>query len=231
MPEEATTAPAEVQDTPSPAETPEAQDTSTTGQEDSYRPRYENLQSEFTRKSQEASEYRQRAEAFEALLSDDAEARQKAAETLGYELPEAEPEEYLDPVDELRAEIESLRNERKAEKEAQTRSQQEEVVIDHVDSQLEAIERSEKVTFSDEEQAAIVALAMSKPNDAGLPDVQAAYKWMTGWATDKAGDLAARKRAAQAPQGEVRDREIDMSNRQARIAATEAAVERHMASQ
>jgi hypothetical protein len=228
MPEEAPLAPA-LQDTPQPTETP-VEGTSTEAPAVDWEKRYNDLRPHADRTSQEAAEYRQKVEAYEALYSEDPDAQRNAAEYLGLELPAEEPQEYDDPFQSFEQKLASLEAKLAAKDQAEQVSQQEAALLDNVEEQFSTLESKEKIQLSDDDIEVVTALAMQMPGDNGAPNIEAAYKRLLGYTAEKATSLAAAKRASQAPSGEFRDKEYDFRDPKQRHEATVSAVERHMAS-
>lgn len=162
-------------------------------------PAYKQLQGDYTRKTQQLAEERKQAsealEVYQGLRDPD-----KAHEVLqrfGYEVGDDEDdtdEEYTDPVDELRAELESLKADRQQELTVRQQQQMQEAEFSHIDSEIQALETSTGRELSDEEAELVGTLALAQRTDDGHPDVKGAYerlytdflaKQREGWVSSK----------------------------------------------
>jgi hypothetical protein len=185
LPEDQNTAPAETQDTPT-TEAPDApqQDTGQdTPQEASvnWEERYNNLHPEYTRATQQLSEYEQ-------VLDLARQGDPQALGLLGLELEEEDGEDTFDfeddPVQGLQSKVEALEA-RLAQEDEQTQAQQYlEAEIDFVNQRLgEVNEQAKKDTGSELSQEAIQAVGDLSRTDRfrkedGEPDVQGAYQFL-----------------------------------------------------
>ena len=137
--------------------------------------RYQHLQPEYTRVTQEAAELRQQQELYDLLIStDDPDTRRQAAEALGYVLddedtqtqPDETDEDPLGQYDERLGRLEQTLTERdQAEAEAEYAAQVREVV----DQQLDALELDEE----DQDWVLAYAINALPITEDGLPDIRA----------------------------------------------------------
>ena len=202
------------------------------------------LQGAYTRKTQsladERAELKQLKTLQGELYSDDPEKRDAALSTLlddlGYEIdgneaPEGDYEEYVDPVDELKARIDRM----ETEKVTQQAEQQE---LDAVEAQVTFAEQSltayeQKTPLTETARLAIVTYAGSLPRqENGLPDMESAIAL---WESDRAeaveGYLKTKRNAEPAPDlsGSTGTDQVNLSSRANRLQAAEAAAERAIA--
>ena len=182
---------APVEDTPADLPGP---DNGTPGTEVNWQERYEHLQPEYTRASQEAAEYRR---LITAAQQGDAE----AISLLGFEITDSEPDdtpEYdeYDPTAELIARLERLeqgisqREAQEQEQELLARAEQ------HIQSEVAGLQG-----LDEQDVAWVVDRALSLPLDEqGLPDIKSAHRDFAEW--DRARQdrwEQQRKRRAPAP--------------------------------
>jgi hypothetical protein len=141
-----------------------------------WQKRYGDLQPEYTRATQEAAALRQREENYKALLyADDQDTRRQAAQALGIELADEEIDDtqYADPTDQLRRELEQLKQQFTGDLSA--RQQQEQIAV------LEGIAEQNMdhlgVPKDDAVRDWIVSRAVALPaTPEGHPNVEAAYQ-------------------------------------------------------
>ena len=186
----------------------ESQETEASSQQIDWESRYTNLQSDHTRASQEAAEYRQ---VVEALRSDDPAQRAQAAEALGLEFDEPEPEP-LDDVEELRRELQEIKEWKTQETQAKQTAAQRQTEIDYMDTQFDALEKSEQRDLTDREVEMVAKLAQQTRDSEGRPDVQAAYKFALAYVDEFAPKRVASKKAAQVQAGRAGTKEYDRRN-------------------
>lgn len=211
MPEEAQQDPAVEQDTPAPevaedtpTEAPEQ--TETDAPETDYQKRYEDLQPEYTRATQEAAQYRQ---IFELAQQGDPE----ALALLGVEVAQEDENVDEDPAER----IERLEQLFVRQEEAQQAQQAQEAFLVDVNTGIEAIEEAEGRTLSDEETRFIIAQAEAQLRAGGELDVASAYQpieTMSKTAVDRY--LKSKRQAQSAPLGSAGDEKIDFNNEDAR---------------
>ena len=163
---------APVEDTPADLPGP---DNGTPGTEVNWQERYEHLQPEYTRASQEAAEYRR---LITAAQQGDAE----AISLLGFEITDSEPDdtpEYdeYDPTAELIARLERLeqgisqREAQEQEQELLARAEQ------HIQSEVAGLQG-----LDEQDVAWVVDRALSLPLDEqGLPDIKSAHRDFAEW--------------------------------------------------
>lgn len=167
--------------------------------------RYEHLQPEYTRATQERDQFRserdealERNQWFELLVtSDDPDIRSQAAEILGFELGE-EQEEYPvtgqepDPFAAYETRLAAL-------EERQSQAQAQEAEAEHARIVREVLdERIAELGLDEEDGNLVLSYAMEalEPTEEGLPDVQAAYEFLQARDTAKQKAWADQKRQA-----------------------------------
>lgn len=170
--------------------------------ENPYRPfkdRFEGYRRTADQKITRLSQYEQAVQDFQS--GDPAEMR-RAAAVLGIgeylEIEDPDPPTYDDPSDELRAQIEALRAEQEQFKGQLTAREQKEAEAAQV---AEVNSRLDKLGITDEQERNVVlGAAFTMPmDDAGLPDVAAAAKFIEARDrarfADRFADYKASKRA------------------------------------
>ncbi len=159
-----------------PADTPvEGTGTAQQQQEqENWQERYQNLQPEYTRATQEAAQLRQWQE---RLQTDDEALRTFLAER-GIELQADTPEPGLadDPYAEKIAAMEQRLVAQEEAHQAQQQAQQLAQAEQHFNQQFTSISTDRGTPLDEEEQNAIIGLALTMaPGDDGMPPVKAAY--------------------------------------------------------
>lgn len=197
--------------------------------------REKEMQSAFTRKTQELAAERKAIEDAKAEIElaralRDPETQAQALARLGFDLEDGEDEEPLDPEDELRQKVSALEAERQQEREAREAAAREQEVLADLGNQLDALERAEGYEFTDEEAEALVSIAVANANGEG-PSIEGAFKLLTNSYTARDKRRAERKRPRVPGGGPAAKREIDLSDREAAITAAAGAAEAVMASQ
>lgn len=165
--------------------------------------RYQDLQPEYTRATQRASELEQRQQWYDLLVTtDDADTRRQAAEALGFELPDEEEGEleqpYQDPYEELRGEVSSLRERYEQDQSTQRETEEAQIVEGFVFDRLKELDPD----LPEGVRQMLVAHAIHALDPialppgsvvSALPDIDTAYaQWqseqdglMKGWAKTK----------------------------------------------
>ena len=206
--------------TPEPANTPD-QGTGTQEQSTNWQERYEHLQPEFTRATQDRDRYRIEAEQTRqlvgALQDDDPQVRQQAAEALGLQLVEEADDDtqFADPNEQLARELAELKQWR----DEFTGSQQQEQYVAQIEQSVEhQLDQLGGLTEAQKDWIVSRAIALPPTQD-GLPDIPAAHAEFTAlidaekqsWAKSKprtAFTSAAGQEATQVP---------DLNNREQRV--------------
>lgn len=166
-----------------------------------YERAYGELRPEYTRATQELSQYRDRLSEydalFEALHSSDPELQAEALDALGLEPAEVgspEPghqddDDWVDPLEDevkqLRSsleEVQAAREQEAAEREAEELDLMRD---DYIGEAIGLIEQSlstdgKSFKFNEREEEVLGNLAIATPGDDGLPDVRAAYQQLYG---------------------------------------------------
>jgi len=218
MPDEATEAPAvdETQDTPTETaeDTPEVeapeQSEQQTQEEVDYEKRYQDLQPEYTRATQEAAQYRQIIELAQQGDRD-------ALELLGLEVEEQDTEDEDSDQPITRAEWQQYQDQQAQERQA---DESEQAFNDDLWAAVEAIEEKEGREISDEEASVLRDSAIAQVVRGGTFDLS--QTWDALRAQDKEAVeryVNSKKQARTAPLGSAGDRKIDTSTPEGRKAA------------
>ena len=204
-------APEEVQDTPTPeAVAPDQGTRDETPVGDNYEKRYNDLRPEYDRVKQEYSQYRPQIEFLERLQSDESaqeELLRELAELRGYEFPEMEeePQPLHDPrVDELLQERELDQLEAR------------------IESDFDLLSKEHGRTLSDKEKQVLVSHALSISD--GPPDVKAAYNDLEEAFSERQKFYVESKGSPQVAAGSPGEKQVDLSDKKARLAFMESRV-------
>lgn len=191
--------------TPAEQDTPDAPDdggsdegTPAESQPDEWQERYEHLQPEYTRATQEAAQLRN---VIELARQGDAE----ALEYLGWQAAEDESDDEEFDLDDdtperLSAVEEYLAGQLEAQAQAEQEAQNEAVVDQSLEAQLAVIEQ-EYGQLADEDAAFLIQVALANPDEDGLPDLITAYAADADRLDAKRQEWVSSKRAPQAPSG------------------------------
>jgi len=161
MSDEATEAPdlgqaAETDDAPDTGQATEAQESFTDfdpakdipedAGKDWFEQKYNELRSGFTQKTQGLAQERQEAQEYRefitAIQNDPAARDAWLQQEFGYEFDEGEPEEFLDPEDELRARLENVEGALTHQQQEEVQAQQSAQATDEIAEGIEALEKS-----------------------------------------------------------------------------------------
>jgi len=195
---------------------------------DEVQPVYKNLQADYTRKSQEIANQRREAEQatafYNAIQSQDPQALRQIADvygqetvldTFGYALDNDDPQEYSDPIDALRKELDELKgNVTKGEQKAQ-----EEALLVQIESDI--AQQFKGVDLSEKEQEIVTAHALTAGyvTADGFPDVKKAYADFEEVLSEQQKKWASGKRAPRQPvQGTTGSDKVDFGNEDERRA-------------
>ncbi len=179
--------------------------------------RYKDTQADYTRVAQERAEY----EAVVSAAQDpDHPQHTEALNYLGLEAAEAEEDEdeYLDPYDELRAELDQLKEGMSAQEQAAQEEAVEDAEDAYVSQQLEEIGKEAKREFSQEEIQLLGDLALSRRDEDGIPDVKGAYELVYKTVLEKQRGqwLDSKRAAATAPVGVPGSEKVNLNDAQTR---------------
>lgn len=217
MPEEAQQAPEQTQDTPVQTEQVEpSQDTESVN----WQERYENLQPEFTRTTQEKA---QLEELVNALQSDDPELRAAAAEAIGFELPDDDDDDddWEDPDERRIAQLEQTQQQLAEWAQEREENQNLEQYYEYVDDKLdEVVAPKLGYDLTDDDIRDIVGAAERLGNDKGLPepDWDGAVSWFQARENAIVERYKTTKRAPFVPSGgQPGSEKFDFNNEEERI--------------
>lgn len=215
MPEEQQQAPVEEQETPQNEATPEQEGTpAAESQEDSesqatdnWEERYQHLQPEYTRATQELSQYKQ---LFQAAQQGDP----AALDALGLEPADTgdDEDEYLDDTERLRAELDEIKQFLNSQSQEQQFQAQEEQEDNEILSALTALESKDNTELSDEETELVLSNALASRDATGKPNVESAYKALRAAQKAYQQNYVQSKRAAQVAVGSAGEEKIDLSD-------------------
>jgi hypothetical protein len=199
-----------------PEGTPGTAEQETTQQEIDWQNRYQHLQPEYTRSQQENAQLREQIEHAHALLSsEDPDTRRAAAEALGYEFQEEQPdpdpnEDPLSHLDERLGRIEQSLSAREQEAQDDAYAEQVRGIVD---------ERLSTLGIPEQDQDWVLAYAINALpiTDEGLPDLGKAYEVFQARETERQRAWAKTKRAPHiAPHGQPATEVPNLDNRQER---------------
>ncbi len=201
-------------------DTPEAPETDSTDAPENWQERYEHLQPEYTRASQEAAQYRQ-------LLELAQQGDPEVLNALGWETADDGEEEDEEHQDEdapmTRAEFQEYLNEQNQEAEA---AQQEQEFRSDLNEVIEQIEADEGRTLSDQETRILVREAQAQEAEIGTFDLTDAWEELQGYSKAQIDRYVNSKREAQlAPLGSAGDKKIDFNDEDARREQMAAIIE------
>lgn len=199
---------------------------------DWFAERVKAFQSDYTRKTQAAAEARKQAlTVLEAAQDPNHPNHAEVMDYLGFEVADddlEQDEDEDDPLSPLEQRLAALEARDQQAAQAAQQAQQQEVYEDALVDRLETLQGVEGVEFTEDELALIVNAAQAIPDDEGLPNVEQAYKLLTGaYAKRQKAYLNGKKNAPRPPgRGVPASRELDISDPQARLDAARAAIER-----
>lgn len=187
---------------------------------ENWEQRYQNLQPEYTRATQENAALRQRQELYDLLItSDDPDTRREVAQRLGYQLDEEEqpgPETFEEPwevYDQRLAQLERQQAEREQQEADAQRAREVREVLDQRLDQLPGLDR--------EDQDWVLAYAINALPVAedGYPDIGKAFEVFTERENARQRRWASTKRGAPRipPNGQAATEVPNLDNRQDRV--------------
>lgn len=248
-PEEAPDTPTPTEDAPDTGQAPEAEETEAVDldnfdlaqiPEDAdrqwFEEKYNALRSDYSRKTQRIAETRKQAEQkqaqadaiFEAVRNPNHPDHSRIMEELGLEEVSDEPDDDFedDPHDRRLSALEQrLEAEAQAKAEQARAAQLEDILTDRIDT----VQNREGIEFTPEELKFLVNAAAASPDDQGMPDIDAAYRDLKKVLATRQKSWLESKKAPRSPgRGLPASRELDITNRDERLAQTAAAVEAAM---
>lgn len=208
MPDEATQAPDEVQDTPTPGEAASPEEKPTEQEQEptvNWEQRYESLRPEYDRNNQLLAA---------ARGEHGPEAQIEALRQFGVnaELEEEEQEDELeDPYERQQREIEELRQSQQQRDEAEQEAEFISLEAQFVDATLKEISDAENVTLSTKEKKWVETQAKANRLENGEPNLKGAFDDLKGIKSAARDEYLASKKAPKAPAGAVGEEKIDLS--------------------
>ena len=211
---------------PADAEAPDAEDTP----QENWEKRYQDLQPEYTRATQEAAQLRA---VYEAARNPNHPQHKDALDALGLEVEAGDEDEteYLDETEELRRELEALKGRFSEQDEQAQQAAFHQAEAEFLDNRISELEKKEGREFTDHETALLVAAAVADRADDGEPQVEAAFEALKHVLDEGRERYLESKKAPRAPgQGASASQKLDFSNEEAVLeraaAAAQAAMER-----
>jgi hypothetical protein len=182
-----------------------------------WQKRYNDLQPEYTRTTQQLREFEQQKQWYDLLVtSEDPDTRRQAAEALGYELPEAEAEDelepvgYDDPIEQITARQQALEEQLNQSRQEQQMAQEAALIREFTDERLNSLEGLNKKA-----QDWVLAYAINSlppVREPGvpvpLPDVNTAYEAWQELQTEEQKGWARTKRAPAVMPGGITANEV-----------------------
>lgn len=208
MPEEATQAPEQAQETPQAAPSegiPATESTDSTPAVD-YQKRYDDLVPEYTRGQQ----------LIAAARGDHGpEAQMQALQQLGVEVQqaeEAEVDEYEDPTDRLAREVQDLKTQISSKEEAEQQKQFQDLERKYIDNTLGGLEKSEDIKLSAEDKRFVKNDALNNRLEDGRPDLEGAVKALKARDEARLSEYLTSKKAPKPPVGAAGEEKLDLSD-------------------
>jgi hypothetical protein len=180
-----------------------------------WQERYENLQPEYTRATQEAAQYRQ---VLELARQGDPEALDYLGLSIAEEddADEDDLEDFEDPNDKRIAQLEQVIAEQlQGQEQAQQQEAFQEFVDDQLANQLATIE-NEYGQLDDADAEFLLELAQAMPDENGVPDLIRAYAVDQDRLDAKREGWVSSKRSPQAPSGASPSSQPDLDDKQQR---------------
>lgn len=213
MPDEATQAPDEVQDTPTPDEAASAEEKPAEQDQEptvDWEQRYNSLRPEYDRSNQ----------LLAAARGDHGpEAQIEAARQLGWDVqqqPQEEEDPFEDPEERTQREIAEIKEQLQQHKEAEEWAEFEQLEKGFVKETLDGLEGDENVKLSGKERTWIETQAKANRLESGEPNLKGAFDDLKGIKSAARDEYLASKKAPKAPAGAVGEEEIDLSNKEKR---------------
>lgn len=162
-----------------------------------WQKRYTDLQSQYTRTSQEAAELRQYQQLVEAVQSDDPEAQAAAAEALGLAFVGQE----TDPQTALEQRLAKLETQIGSQTEQQQLERLQEQDADYMDAALEGFETKLGRELTKDEVELLVGHALINRTEEGQPGIETAIGLYEGIDSSAQSRWASSKRVTTPTQG------------------------------
>lgn len=185
---------------------------------DELKPAYKQLQAAATRKFQEAAALRQPDAVAEYLRTLDPTAQEEILTRIGIQLesdePDNEDDEFFDPDDEIRRELQELREWKESQEQSTADERLEDMVVEDIQGQLADLKEATGREFSEQESLALGQIAFDRAFAAGqVPDVRAAYEQIyTELLPHERKRWVDSKRSPQAPSGASASHQPDLDN-------------------
>lgn len=221
MPEEATETPASQDTSPddAPVQTDTAQESTDSEPDVNWERRYADLQPEYTRATQEASELRQQQEQLRTALviAQDPEHPDyvRANEMLGFEVEDSE-DEYESDEDALQQRLDQLEERFEQSDQEAEMAALEDAEWTWLDRELGRLEADKGLNLSDEEAYVVVGAALANRLDNDQPDMEGAFEALTKAWDSRQKAWRESKRAPQAPSGATAASDVNLDDKESR---------------
>lgn len=204
--------------------------------------RYKQMHADYTRKTQQLAQQRQEVEQHQMLLqalqSDDPQLQAQALEALGLEFADDDEDPYgdpdleeVDPLDELHDEVARLKADREQELAARQQQQQVQQIEQHMDQQFADLAKREGRQLSEKEKLALSVLAgfvVDSTDASGLPDMNAAYEWLSGLREEwRQGYVTSKQAPRVASSGQPGSPSFNFDDENERVSALASVLERN----
>lgn len=190
--------------------------------------KYKGLQADYTRKTQAmAEERKQMATVIEAIRDPEHPSHEAVLSELGLTPETIEDDTYEDEEPDLQSRIDQLEA-KIAERDQMTQAEAaERAALEHMAEQIELAQQASGREFDETELDFIAARAEANPDESGMPDVRGAIEALEGIYRKRQQDWAGSKSAPRTPgNGPTGQREVDLSNRDARLEYSAEVAER-----
>lgn len=162
--------------------------------------RYKDLQSTYTKTSQEAAELRQYQELVDAIQSDDPERQAQAADALGLSFV-GDGQQEVDPTSALEQRLARLEQNLGSKDEAEQMERLQEQDADYMDTALEGYEKTLGRELTKDEVELLVGHALINRTDDGNPGIETAINLYDGIDKSAQSRWASTKRVSTPSQG------------------------------
>lgn len=210
MPDEATPAPEEIQDTPTAASETEipAESTDSPPASDPFESRYNNLRSEFDRRNA----------ALSGQLGPEAQAEALRHFGIEFQAEEEDDDLFDDPDERFSRELEELKQWRASQEQQAQEAEFQKLEREYIDSTLKSIEDRDKegTKLSAKDKRFVEAYAKGNRLDDGRPDLEGGFALIKEIRAEARDGYVASKKTPKAPVGAAGEEKIDFSDREAR---------------
>lgn len=185
---------------------------------------YNELRKGFTQKTQGIAQERQEAQEYRdfitAIQNDPAARDAWLQQEFGYEFEDGDEQEFLDPEEELRAEVEALKGHLAQREEAEFTSQQEDEVSEFIEDKIDELETAQGkgFKFSEDEVSYLTMMANRHPLPNGAPNVQGANELLERMMDQRQKQwIESKKSGRRISQGSPAKKAFDPTNQEERM--------------